>query len=47
MPRSNDDIPVRLSHEEKNQLYAGAPLKKSVGDYVVSQGVSVFQLYGR
>ncbi|KAF9650627.1 acetyl-CoA synthetase-like protein [Thelephora ganbajun] len=26
--------------------YAGAPLKKSVGDYVVSQGVNVFQLYG-
>jgi len=35
-----------LSWEIKNQWFAGAPLKKSVGDYIVSQGVTVFQLYG-
>lgn len=36
-----------LSRETTNQWYGGAPLKKPVGDYVVSQGVTVFQLYGR
>ncbi|KAJ6458386.1 hypothetical protein C8R47DRAFT_1203181 [Mycena vitilis] len=27
-------------------LYGGGPLNKAVGDYITSQGVSIFQLYG-
>ena len=33
--------------DELTQWYGGAPLKKAVGDYVVSKGVNVFQLYAR
>ncbi|KAF9649184.1 acetyl-CoA synthetase-like protein [Thelephora ganbajun] len=40
--------PAKVEHFKaiRGLLFAGAPLKKSVGDYIVSQGVNVFQLYG-
>ena len=47
MSRSGGEPVMQLSHKEQNQWYAGAPLKKNVGEYVVSQGVIVFPLYGR
>jgi hypothetical protein len=34
------------SQLSSNQLYGGGPLNKQVGDYLSSQGVSIFVLYG-
>lgn len=36
------EAPIHLS----KQLFGGGPLNKEIGDYMTSQGVSIYMLYG-